>query len=105
MMGKFVKLDKYNFVKMMNRKIKITGKVQGVFFRKSTQDKAIELGVKGWVKNEPDGSVLTEIEGSTEQLNAMEKWLKSGSERAHVEKVMVLEEGENKGYREFVFKY
>ncbi|MDN3669462.1 acylphosphatase [Echinicola jeungdonensis] len=89
----------------MNKTIKITGKVQGVFFRKSTQDKAIELGVKGWVKNEADGSVLTEIEGSSEQLHAMEKWLKSGPDRAVVENLEVLKEGESKGYREFEFKY
>ncbi|AGA77872.1 acylphosphatase [Echinicola vietnamensis] len=77
----------------MNKKYKILGKVQGVFFRKSTQEKAQEIGVKGWVKNEPDGSVLTVIQGNEEQVKAMEKWLKHGPPQAEVTALLLLSEG------------
>jgi len=83
-----------------NKRIKVIGKVQGVFFRKSTQEKARELDVTGWVKNEPDGSVVTEIEGHRHAVMAMEAWLKQGPERAVVENLQV-EEGKEQGYGEF----
>ena len=84
----------------INKRIKIKGKVQGVFFRKSTQEKARQLDITGWVENEPDGSVLTEMEGTTEAIAQMEQWLHQGPERARVEEVLV-REGEVKGYRGF----
>lgn len=87
----------------INKQIKITGKVQGVFFRKSTQDKARQLGISGWVQNEPDGSVLTEIEGNVEAIAQMEQWLHQGPERARVEEVTIVE-GEVKGCQDFQIK-
>lgn len=84
----------------MNKLIQIMGKVQGVFFRKSTQLKAEELDIKGWVKNEPDGSVLAEIEGHQQAVMVMEAWLKSGPENARVEK-LIIQSGEEKGYTRF----
>jgi acylphosphatase len=87
----------------INKRIQIKGKVQGVFFRKSTQEKALQLGITGWVQNEPDGSVLTEIEGTAEAIAQMEQWLHQGPERARVEEVMIVE-GEVKGYEDFQVK-
>ena len=84
----------------MNKLIQITGKVQGVFFRQSTKQKAEELGIKGWVRNQPDGSVLAEIEGPQQALMVMEAWLKMGPESAIVEKLIV-QPGEEKGYTGF----
>lgn len=84
----------------MNKLILITGKVQGVFFRQSTKQKAEELGIKGWVRNQPDGSVLAEIEGSQQALIVMEAWLKLGPENAKVEK-LIIQPGEEKGYTGF----
>lgn len=69
----------------INKRIKVNGRVQGVFFRKSTQQNALELGIKGWVKNEPDGSVLVEMEGIPTALMEMEEWLKHGPPLAKVE--------------------
>ncbi len=89
----------------MNQQIKVIGKVQGVFFRKSTQDKARELGIKGWVKNEADGTVLTEIEGNDEQVRQMLDWLKIGPGRAKVEKLEVVEKGKDKGHNSFEIRY
>lgn len=84
----------------INKHIKIKGKVQGVFFRKSTQEKALQLGITGWVRNEPNGSVLTEIEGIAQAIAQMEEWLHKGPERARVEEVMIVE-GDVKGYQDF----
>ena len=87
----------------INKRIKIKGKVQGVFFRKSTQEKALELGISGWVQNELDGSVLTEIEGPATAIAQMEQWLRTGPERARVDEVIIVE-GAVKGYDNFQVK-
>lgn len=67
--------------------IRVQGKVQGVFFRASTKEKADELGVKGWVRNESDGSVLIEAEGEEELVKAFEEWCWEGSSGARVKDV------------------
>jgi acylphosphatase len=88
----------------MNKQIRIIGEVQGVFFRKSTVQKAKELDIKGWVRNEPDGSVLAEIEGHQQAVTVMEAWLKMGPENARVEK-LIIQPGEEKGYTGFEIKH
>jgi acylphosphatase len=85
----------------INRQVKVLGRVQGVFFRQSTLQKALELGIHGWVKNEADGSVLAEIEGNQAAILEMVKWFKSGPPMAKVENIFVTE-GEQKGYQEFL---
>ena len=62
----------------------VTGKVQGVFFRKYTYKKAVELGLTGWVRNYEDGSVRGEVCGSDEQLQSFERFLHVGSPKAKV---------------------
>lgn len=69
--------------------IKVIGKVQGVFFRANTRKKAHELGIHGWVRNEPDGSVYIEAEGDLNQLNEFVSWCKTGPERARVDEVKI----------------
>ncbi|HKJ82392.1 MAG TPA: acylphosphatase [Mariprofundaceae bacterium] len=69
------------------RRIRIYGRVQGVFFRHHTKQQAKHLGISGWVRNLPDGSVEAVICGSTEQLDRMESWLAEGPEGANVEKM------------------
>lgn len=54
---------------MKHFKLNVSGTVQGVFFRASTKDAADRLGIKGFVRNEPDGSVYIEAEGEEEKLN------------------------------------
>jgi len=83
------------------KRIKVIGKVQGVFFRKSTQDKAKELGLVGWVKNDEDGSVLAEVEGEREDVLALEAWMRNGPENAIVDKFLE-EEIEERGYSDFL---
>lgn len=65
----------------------ISGRVQGVFFRHNTMKKAVELGLKGWVKNLPDGNVEAVFEGIPKQVHEMIRWCHMGPPSAHVENV------------------
>lgn len=74
------------------REVSVHGTVQGVGFRYYTAAEADRLGVHGWVRNEPDGSVTAHIEGTLAQVNAMLAWLAVGSRWArvtHVETTVV----------------
>jgi len=65
----------------------IAGRVQGVFFRASTGEKADELGLTGWVKNAQDGNVEAVFEGDEAAVNEMLAWCRKGPPLAHVTKV------------------
>lgn len=67
--------------------LKIYGHVQGVFFRAFVLDNAEELGISGFVRNEPDGSVYVEAEGDEEILGEFLNILKHGPRSARVEEV------------------
>lgn len=67
--------------------IQIGGKVQGVWFRGSAKAVAEQLGITGFVRNEPDGSVYAEAEGDPVKLDQFLQWCRQGPERARVEKV------------------
>jgi acylphosphatase len=62
----------------------VTGRVQGVWFRASTQQKAKELGIQGWVRNLPDGRVETLLQGEVEAVEALKQWLWQGPPSAEV---------------------
>ena len=74
---------------MKHASIKVSGKVQGVFFRASTQERALELGVTGFVRNERDGSVYIEAEAGDEILKVFIDWCHVGPAGARVEHVQV----------------
>jgi acylphosphatase len=76
---------------MKHLKIRISGKVQGVFFRASAKEKADEAGVTGFVRNEPDGKVYVEVEGEEAALKAFTEWCRQGPRRAQVENVSVVD--------------
>lgn len=65
----------------------IEGRVQGVFFRAATQEQAHRLGIKGWVRNCPDGSVEVMAEGPREKAEELLGWCRQGPPRAHVHDV------------------
>jgi acylphosphatase len=67
--------------------IVVKGKVQGVFFRKYTKEKALELGLTGTVRNEKDGSVFIIASGTDQQLQQFVSWCKQGPPRAKVDTV------------------
>jgi acylphosphatase len=65
----------------------IHGLVQGVAFRAYTEDEARRLGVKGWVRNLPDGRVEAEAEGERSAVEALVAWCRHGPPAARVEGV------------------
>ena len=85
---------------MKHLNIRVSGKVQGVFYRATTKAVADQLGVKGIVLNEEDGSVFIEAEGDDFSLEMFLEFCHKGSDRAEVEKVEI-SESEMKKYRNF----
>ena len=85
---------------MKRYKLRVKGKVQGVWYRASARRKAEELGLRGFVRNEPDGSVYAEAEGEEAALQAFARWCREGPEMARVEQVEV-EEGNLHGFEAF----
>ena len=71
------------------RRVRVTGRVQGVFFRAWAQQQANELGVKGWVRNAGDGSVEAQLEGDEAAVKALIDRLHEGPPSAEVEDVEV----------------
>lgn len=69
--------------------IQVKGKVQGVFYRQSTKEFAIQNNITGQVKNLPDGSVEIIATGTADQLKALELWCHRGPARAQVTEVNV----------------
>lgn len=69
--------------------VRVTGRVQGVSFRYYAQREAQGLGLTGWVRNEPDGSVAAHLEGARDQVEAMVAWCRHGPPSARVEDVDV----------------
>lgn len=82
------------------RRVRVTGRVQVVFFRTWTQVQARELGVNGWVRNAGDGSVEAHLEGDEAAVKALVQRMWQGPPSAEVEKVEV-EEAEAKGLSGF----
>lgn len=81
--------------------IKISGLVQGVFFRASTKEQADALKISGFVRNEPDGSVYVSAEGDETDLQSFIEWCHHGPSRANVEKCEVKED-DLKGFSRFI---
>ena len=69
----------------------MSGKVQGVFFRASTKEKAEELGITGFVRNERDGSVYIEAQGEEDVLEDFLHWCKRGPQHARVDAINIAE--------------
>jgi len=72
---------------MITRCFKITGRVQGVFFRDSTQSKATGLGLTGSATNLADGSVRVVAQGNESEINELLHWLQVGPKMSVVERV------------------
>lgn len=85
---------------MKHLNITVKGKVQGVFYRASTKAVADQLGVKGSIKNQPNGDVFIEAEGDKFALEMFLEWCHEGPQHADVNSVET-NEGELKNYRNF----
>jgi len=83
----------------------ISGLVQGVFFRANTADRARRLGVKGWVRNLPDGRVEAVFEGEKEAVEKLIEWCRIGPPGAIVEKVEVKWEEYKGEFKDFRIRY
>ena len=70
----------------------VSGRVQGVWYRGSMEEEALRLGVAGWVKNRPDGSVEAVAEGAPQKIEALIAWCWKGPPAASVGNVEVHDE-------------
>ncbi len=85
---------------MICKRITVVGKVQGVYFRASAQEKAVELSLTGEVRNLPDGNVELIACGSSDSVQRLIDWCHEGPPRAKVEQVLV-EDWDVRGYDGF----
>jgi len=76
----------------VRRRVVVTGRVQGVYYRDSCQQMAGRLGVRGWVRNRHDGAVEAAFEGDAEAVVQMIDWCRVGPSRALVTDVRVTTE-------------
>ncbi len=75
--------------KISRARLTISGRVQGVFYRQTTRDKARSLGLSGWVRNMPNGTVEAEASGEHERVEELIAWCKQGPPSATVSAVQV----------------
>lgn len=73
-------------------RMRIDGRVQGVYYRDSCRQMAVRLGVTGWVRNLHDGSVEVVAEGPRDAVGALSSWCHEGPSRAVVSNVDVVDE-------------
>lgn len=87
------------------RHLRVRGRVQGVFFRASTERQAERRGVAGWVRNAPDGTLEVWLEGGRDDVEAVERWIRGGGPpAARVQAVDVLE-AEPAGHERFEVRH
>jgi len=88
-----------------NVNVLISGRVQGVWFRSSTKQKAEQLGVTGWVRNTKDGRVEAIFEGEENSVKSLIEWCHHGPPLAKIEKVEVNNQSPTNGFDDFSIKY
>ena len=86
-------------------RLRIRGRVQGVFYRDSTQREAQRLGLYGWVCNRSDGSVEAVAQGPPERVAALIDWCHEGPPLARVAEVNVIEESGDTDELEFAVRH
>jgi len=83
----------------------IHGKVQGVFYRDNTQKKASELGLKGFVKNLPDGTVEIIAEGPEDKLNELSEFCRNNPGYSNVTDIEIKKEKSTNEFDSFEIRY
>jgi len=86
-------------------RVLIEGRVQGVLFRYHTQETALKLDLKGWVKNRRDGSVEAVFEGDKEKVDQIIQWCHRGPSEARVTKVHLNLEDYTGEFEDFTINY
>jgi len=93
----------------MDKKVRVhifvSGRVQGVFFRSQTKEKARELGLTGWVRNSEDGRVEAVFEGEEEKVKEIVEWAKKGPALARVNGIEILWEDYKGEFDDFEKRY
>ncbi|MDP9329797.1 MAG: acylphosphatase [Actinomycetota bacterium] len=77
---------------MRRARVKVSGQVQGVFYRATCAERACELGLGGWIRNTGDGGVEAVFEGAPEAVDAAIGWCRQGPRSARVDSIEVVEE-------------
>ena len=86
-------------VKLIHLQFEVFGRVQGVFFRKYTQQKAKSINVRGWIRNTEKRTVEGELEGTNEEIETMKMWLrKEGSPSSRIDQAVFKNEREIQEY-------
>ncbi len=84
---------------MKTHRLRIHGRVQGVWFRESMRLEAERLNVAGWVRNTPDGKVEAVVQGPAEAVAALIEWAHRGPPLARVDRVEIGEaDGDYRGF-------
>ena len=86
---------------MVRVRLRIKGMVQGVFFRASTVQQAVRRGVKGWVRNCPDGTVEVVAEGPRKSVDDLVAWCHHGPPGAHVHDVQLKWDEYHEEFKDF----
>ena len=89
----------------MAKHIIVRGLVQGVFFRKYTQQKAYELNITGWVRNTDDDRVEIFAQGEENNLEKFIEWCKEGPPKAEVENIEIQDEDNDDRLKRFSVVY
>jgi acylphosphatase len=82
---------------------RVSGRVQGVYFRASAQHEAQRRGLAGWARNEADGCVLIDVEGEVDAVDDFLAWCAKGPPRARVAAVETTR-AEPAGYQQFTIR-
>ena len=77
---------------MVRRRVVVSGRVQGVFYRDSCRRQALAAGLSGWVRNRADGTVEAVLEGDQDGVERVVAWMRSGPSSADVDDVSVVAE-------------
>ena len=85
--------------------IRVKGRVQGVFFRQCTQITARRLGIKGYVRNTPDGDVQIFAHGDEKSMNEFVEWCHSGSPGSLVREVITKPDTSQEAFKDFNIRY
>lgn len=83
----------------------ISGRVQGVWFRATTKQKAEQLGLTGWVRNTYDGNVEAVFEGEENSVQEMLDWCRHGPPLSKVENIEVKNESPTNGFDSFSIRF
>jgi len=89
---------------MEQRQINVFGYVQGVGYRFNAQKQAEQLGLTGWIKNEPDQTVTIVVQGKKEKIKEFFDWCKKGPSKSQVNKIKIKDEPIEKIFNNFFIK-